>query len=680
MSEIYLHAVLGVCLLLFLSSILYLVSKRIKSIPFTVLLVITGIALSSFHFEPIETIRLSPGAVFYIYLPVLLFESAFNFNYRDFRRILVPGFLLASLGLIFSAIIVALPLWYFFDIPFAMAFMFGSVISSTDPIAVLALFKEMGVPKKLQLLVDGESFLNDATSVVMFRIMAGVTGVIPTAVSNSNMVLSGTFDFLQFLVGGVIVGAVLGIIFSYLISKIRNVGLVEITTTIIIAHIVFIAADDYLHVSGIIAVLVAGLILGNYGRSKISPKVSHNMHQMWDMLVFIVTSLVFLLIGYEIHIPDLLGNTGPILFITGALLVGRAVSVYLFGGIYNLSTKKENKIPLSWLHIANIGGLRGALPLIVILLLPDTFEHKEFFTQIVLGAIVFTLLINAMIVKPVIKFFKIDSFNKAHEVEIIITELLIVKQHLKNLEVLLHREEISEKAYKLSKKQAEKKKKELTAIIGEWITDNTKNEYYAELETSLRRFSLQTEKQTYSDLFKRGVISERVYLHLKETIVLQNECISEGQEQFSKTGIPSVPDTIKHNGSKAFEYDSRNQFRHRLGMKQYSENELRKMNFIYHKARLLGDEAVLEELEEFATDRTIPAKVINNVILFYKELIDYNRKTLADFKREYPKLAESAEKRMLKAETDGLIDRVVEELGENERISSKVLQSFKIDL
>ncbi len=413
-SHHFLEIIIGVCAVLAAASALYAVSKKVPFLPFTFLLFLAGTLLAP-PIALLEPIRLNPGMVMYLFLPILLFESAYNFEFHNFRKILVPGFWLASVGLLISAAIIALAINVFLDVPFLHALLFGCVISSTDPIAVLTIFKQLGVPRKLQLLVDGESFLNDATSVIAFRIILAVVGTGAAADFGAAEVGQSFFSFVVVLFGGAVVGVTLGYLATRLIKRLQDMAPVELTITIIMAHAVFIIADHFLKVSGIIAVLGAGVVLGNYGHDQLSKKAQADMHVLWDYLVFLTVSLVFFLVGYEIVLPDLWHDRYPILLGAAALLVGRAVSVYLVGGLYNLSVKKAKRIPLNWLHVANWGGLRGVLPLVVILSLPESFAYRELFLDLVLGAILFTLTVNALSIPALIKWLGLSESGKQPE-------------------------------------------------------------------------------------------------------------------------------------------------------------------------------------------------------------------------------------------------------------------------
>lgn len=678
--EIFLFTVLGLILALFISCILLLVFKRIKLIPFTVLLVLVGIFVRPGSFQPFDAIRISPGFVLFIILPILLFESAFNFEFKEFKKVLLPSFLFATLGLTISSIIVALPLHFFAKIDFGSSLLFGAVISSTDPIAVLAIFKDLGVPKKLQLLVDGESFLNDGTSVIFFRILVGiVTGISSSKIDTEDLFFNGIGNFIFVILGGAIFGIFMGWLFSQIIYQIKNENLIEILMTVILAISVFIIADHYLKVSGIIAVLAAGLVLGNYGRNKISPKIAHELHQVWDMLVFVSTSLIFLLIGYEIHILKFFENFKIILLVIFAVLTGRAISVYLTGFLHNLVIARKNKIPLSWLHIVNIGGVRGSLPLVMLLLIPENFEHRSLFIDLSLSVIFFTLIVNASIIKTIIKKLNIDKLSKVNKIEMKIVEALVYEKILDKLEKFKKINEIGDAIYQKHKEDLKQKmslvKNELDTLV-----DNSKNnKLHAEMEKILDRYCLNIEKSVYKSLYTRGVINEGILRRLLSSISELLDLIDEGNTHitFDNLKKSKAYDCLKIN------YDDKaaiSTIIDNIFNKNYIDQI--KKSYVFHKARIIGDQQVINDLQNFHKIGfdVFSKEIVESKITQYKKLLSHNNYTLKCIEKSFPDIAEEAEDQLFEIESDDVLYCMIKKLGEEERVSYKALKNLDLKI
>jgi CPA1 family monovalent cation:H+ antiporter len=673
-DEGFMLTILGLCIALMIGSALYLLSRQFKSIPYTVMLVIAGMILSPFHIEAIETIKLSPEMVLYIILPILLFESAFNFDFKEFRRILTPGFLLASFGLLISAFVIAIPLSLIFNFPFIVAFFFGCVISSTDPIAVLTIFKNLGVPKRLQLLVDGESFLNDATSAVMFKILLPLIGVASFTI-DANLLLNASFSFIFLLLGGAIFGAIAGYIFSIVIGRIKKAGVVEITLTIIIAHLVFILADDILKVSGIIAVLVCGLVLGNYGKSKISPEITHDMHEMWNLLVFISTSLIFLLIGYEINLGSLASNIIIIIVATFLTLVGRAVSVYPLLSLYNLFTDKKSNIPVSWMHIVNLGGLRGALPLILVLSIPEsTFYDKNLIIELVIGSILFTLIFNALIMEILIKKLGINNLNQSNVVEIMITKLFVYKRMKEEICELERIDEIDDAVCEKVNNKLIKQIESLNNEYKDYLNGSKLSQHFDELEKVLRRFFVQAEINVYYDLYKKGILSERIYNRLVESNTLQIDALEEGLDQLAFTGDSYIK---RKNGSSLLTQTFFDKILSKLDSNLNPDKNYYKNLYIYHKARVVGNEYILDEMKSILEG--LPRQIIIKLEGFYKDLLEYNHQTLNSILLKYPEFEKDIDELFINQEIVYIFEKVLEEYRETNRISVKAIQNLRVE-
>jgi CPA1 family monovalent cation:H+ antiporter len=673
--DIYLQVVLGISLSVLGASALYIFASRLKAIPYPVLLVAVGLILAPFAPEPLEAIRLNPGSVLFIFLPILLYESAYSFKLKELREIMVPGFLFASVGLVISAVVVALFFNLLFHLPFLESLLFGAVISSTDPIAVLSIFKQLGVPKRLQLLVDAESFLNDGTSVIMFRIIIAILGGGALYGFGGKEIVDSFGNFAVVLFGGLAVGVAFGYLFAHLIAPVKNVSSVEIALTIILAHLVFIVADHYLHVSGILAVLGAGVVMGNYGESKISPKVVKNMHLMWEFLVFITTSLVFLLIGYEINIVSLIRNFDLVLVLVLALFIGRSICVYGLGFLYNLFAQKRRQLPLSWLHIANWGGLRGALPLVMLLSLPDSFVYKAVFIEMVLGAILFTMLVNALSIKTLIKVLGLDKLATADKVEIKLTQVLLLQNLLKQLQRLKATGEIGEATFNKHQKQLNITLKEAEAELNNWLSDKSPEEYALEVETILLRYCLQLERSLYRSLYGKGVINENIYLRLKSNCELQVEHLNAGSEEFNLSDINVGSEILKLH-SITGRYKFAKVFSRVLG--NMAVEQKAKVIYTLHKARLLGNEKVIEELEQFALAglAVLQEKTLSRVIAKYQKLLKHNQEILAALESSYPVQTLQAEEEFYMQESTELVSNLLHKLGEDERISRTTLNNL----
>lgn len=392
--------------LLIAASLVALVTSRLR-IPYTVALVVAGFAIDLFHFPIMALFEpgagpehlLTPEIIFTLFLPALLFEAGINIHVRHLRENLAPIFLLSVAGVLVATAVTGLAVYAFVGLPLLVALLFGALISATDPISVLALFRDMGVAKRLSVVVEGESLFNDGTAVVVFQILlaALVTGHVSVA--------SGVGRFLAVAAGGAALGLVLGYVASRIHERVDDPR-IEITLTTILAYGAYLLAE-HLHVSGVIATVAAGLMVGNFGAEiGMTARTRVSLWSFWEYVAFVINSLVFLLIGIEVHVVDLLGAWKAIGLGIVAVLAGRALTVYALTPLSNLVTEK---IPLPWQHVLVWGGLHGSVSMALALSLGAEFPHRQTLLAMTFGVVAFSIIVQGLTVKPLVRALGIES-------------------------------------------------------------------------------------------------------------------------------------------------------------------------------------------------------------------------------------------------------------------------------
>ena len=390
-------------LLLIVASLIAFISFRFKA-PYTVALVFGGILIDLFHLPIVEHIResddrlLTPDIIFMVFLPGLLFEAGMNLHVRHLMRDLTPILLLAIPGVIIATLVTGFAVHWAFGLPLIAALVFGVLIAATDPISVLALFKELGAPKRLNVLVEGESLFNDGTAVVLFQILlAGV-------VSGEFDVVQGIGRFLVVALGGGALGLGLGYLVSRATERIDDPR-VEITLTTILAYGSFLLAEQ-LHVSGVIATVGAAVMIGNFGAEKgMSSRTRVALWSFWEYWAFVINSLVFLMIGIEVHVFDLLGHWQAIALAIGVVLLGRIVSVYTITPLSNIFSKP---ISFVWQHVLVWGGIHGSVSLALVLTLPLDFPYRGQILAMTFGVVAFSIVLQGLTVAPLMRRLGIE--------------------------------------------------------------------------------------------------------------------------------------------------------------------------------------------------------------------------------------------------------------------------------
>ncbi len=374
--------------------------------PYTIGLVLVGAFLGFLSykfsiFEIFQHITLSPDIILYIILPALIFDAAINIDFKMLYKNLVPITLLALPGLLISAGIVGLGVSFLTSLPFIAALVFGALISATDPVAVIALFKEIGAPKRLITLVDGESLFNDATAIVLFSIVMSAAGSSGASVS----LLLAVWKFISVLLGGVLVGGVVGVVGSFINNLEKNDMILQITISLIVAYVSFVVSNFIFDFSGVMATLTAGIIMSSSIEKTVKRSNIETMGDFWEYFSFIANSIIFILLGLtEFNIMKVNISQSEViefLYVIPVVLAARVIGIYILVPMYNYFTRKDSKkrITNSYKAILFWGGLRGAVPVALVLAIPDSFPHLTLIIHFTLSYILFTLLIQGTTIK-----------------------------------------------------------------------------------------------------------------------------------------------------------------------------------------------------------------------------------------------------------------------------------------
>jgi CPA1 family monovalent cation:H+ antiporter len=485
--------------LLLIVSLVAIAVRRLR-VPYTVALVIVGLVLTTQ--QPLK-LDLTPELILALLVPPLVFEAAFHINLRDLRRDLPGILLLAVPGVLITTLIVGSVVSVVTPLALPVAMVFGALISATDPVAVVALFRALGAPKRLALLVEGESLFNDGTAIVLFNL------VLVTALTGAFHPVQGVVDFLRVSVGGLAVGLVFGWLVAQLIARIDDY-LIETTLTTVLAFGSYLIAER-LHVSGVLAVVAAGLINGNMGPQGMSPTTRIVLFNFWEYVAFLANSFVFLLIGLQVSIPTLVANWQAVLWAIAAVLVARVVVAYGLGWIHNRVTEP---IPWRWLHVLNWTGLRGAIALALALSLPAALgPQRDLVRVMTFGVVLFTLLVQSTTMKPLLRRLGIsgrEPIQVAYETRH--ARMMAYRAAALHLDHM-HREGfLSQHAWETLKPELLERTEQMALDVR--ALQRVHPELAAEELDSARRELLRAQRGALRSLQRDGVISEEVFATL----------------------------------------------------------------------------------------------------------------------------------------------------------------------
>ena len=358
--------------------------------PYTIALVIGGLVLGLLQL--ITPIPLSKELVLAVFLPPLLFEGALHIRASILRQRagLILG--LALGGTLLTALIVGAAAHLLLGFDLLSGLLLGVIVAPTDPVSVLATFRAAQVDEELATVVESESLFNDGIAVVLYVILLGA---LDGAALNP---LNGIGDFALVVGGGIALGLGLGYFTSRLLERLDD-PLIEVMLTVVVAFGAFLLAER-LHLSGVIAVAVTGLTVGNRGLLRTSAASRTRITLFWEIIAFLVNSIVFLLIGFELR-PDRLVHTlvsaGMIVVV---LLAARALIVY---GLSALIHWRQCNLPLNWRHVIFWGGLRGSVPVALALGLPLSLTGRHELVAIIFGVVLLSLLIQGLTIPTLIR-------------------------------------------------------------------------------------------------------------------------------------------------------------------------------------------------------------------------------------------------------------------------------------
>ncbi|WP_108672482.1 Na+/H+ antiporter [Peribacillus acanthi] len=514
MHELDLHHIfeLGLILVMIAAGITA-IAKKFRQ-PYPIALVIVGTFIGLVHIPVLEPLKefITEGEIFNfviitLFLPALLGEAALKLPFSHLKENKAPILALAFGGTLLSFIIIGFSAIWFLDFSIPAAFVLAALMSATDPVSVLSIFKSVGVNKRLATVIEGESLFNDGLAVVLFKISAFyLLTYLELGVEGAGL---GLWEFFKVISLGLIIGGALGYGFSQLTKYYDDYPL-EIIFSIILFYGSFLLAES-IHASGVIAVVVAALILGNYGaKIGMSPATKLNINNFWEVTALLANSLVFLMVGLEITVIDLTDKWWLIIVSILIVLIARSIAVYS-------SLLFIKSFPTSWKHVINWGGLKGSLSIALVLSLPRDFTGREEILIIAFSVVLFSLVVQGLSIKPLLSWLGVNKkeegyqeyeqlIARAHRFETGILEIMKVKKNLFITEAI-SKDLILQYEQELSKLQNE------TELLFQKYPDLKEKQ-----KTNLQKHSLYAQHDAIDQLLKEEIISNEVAEKEKDEI------------------------------------------------------------------------------------------------------------------------------------------------------------------
>jgi CPA1 family monovalent cation:H+ antiporter len=377
------------------ATVLGLVSKRARLLPYPVVLAMAGIAVGLLPGTQFP--RIGGSVILLAFVPGLIFEAALTLDQPELRRRVLPVGLLATAGVAITVLLIGVLTHLALGLTWASAMLLGAILAATDPIAVITLLRRVKAPGGLVAILEGESLFNDGTGVAVF---SAVLATILTGVPSFG---DGAIRFIEITVGGTAIGLAVGFLGLALLRFAQDAPL-EILATLVIAYGSYLAAD-LLHASGIVAVVVAGIVVARYG-ARIGRLHGPQLLGFWNLLAFVLNAMLFILVGAALPATVLLPVAGLVFIAFLVMLVTRAVPVY---GLLALADFRGTLIPWTWRHVTFWAGLRGALPVALALSVAGLSGVDSRVSVIAYGVVLLSLLVQGGLFTPVMRALRVES-------------------------------------------------------------------------------------------------------------------------------------------------------------------------------------------------------------------------------------------------------------------------------
>ena len=530
------------------------------------------------------------SAIFiYVFLPLLVFEAGVATDVKRTIEDAAPILVLAVVATLITAAAIGLALWPFAQVPVVACLLLGSIVATTDPAAVIAVFRDVGAPRRLTWLVEGEALLNDAAAIALFILLLGFiqAGRQPSAIT-------GLSEFTLLFAGGGVFGYVAGRLLLWSVRYVSGDRLAEATLTLAFAYLSFIAAERLFHVSGIVAVLAAALTLSALGPSRIAPENWSFLTELWEQIAFWARSLIFLLAS--ILVPRLLADVGLrdmflLTVLTAAAFGARAFALFVllpplerFGLTQRIDL--NYKLAIIW------GGLRGALTLVLALAVTEHAalprDVQRFVAVLATGFVLFTLFVNGTTLRLVIRLLGLDRLSARDEA---------LRDHI----LALSYAEACDAAREIGRAHA----------ISQTAVDRVIEPYEAKLEAAKAEQDAAARNLTEADQLAIALVSLGNQERVLTIEMLRDRVVSPGAAQLILSNAEALAEAARSDGRHGYEKASDAILAHPIGF--------RVALFLYRRLRIVR--ALAERLAERLEILLVMRIAIGRLVVFNSQQI-----------------------------------------------------------
>lgn len=378
-----------------LATVLGLVSKRARVVPYPIVLALAGVLIGLLPGNQLP--RIGGDILLVAFIPGLVFEAALTLDLAELRRRLLPVGLLVTVGVALTVVLIGTLTHVLLGFSWAAGMLIGAILASTDPIAVVTFLRRISAPAGVTAILEGESLFNDGTGVAAFSAVLG------TIVAGSPSVLDAALRFVELTVGGAAVGLAVGFA-GLALLRFADEAPLEILATVVIAYGSYLVAD-IVHASGIVAVVVAGVVVAVYG-ARLGRLHGPQLLGFWNLLAFVLNAVLFILVGAALPATNLAPVAGLVIGAFAIMLVTRAVPVY---GLLGLAALRAPRIPWPWRHMTFWAGIRGALAVVLALSVAATPGIDGRVSLVAYGVVLLSLLVQGGLIVPVTRILRVEA-------------------------------------------------------------------------------------------------------------------------------------------------------------------------------------------------------------------------------------------------------------------------------
>ncbi|MGJ7097438.1 cation:proton antiporter [Vibrio hannami] len=629
-SETFIPVIFAIMAFMVISITAFLAAK-IARIPFPIMLVFSGVILSQ---TPIPSginlflsAEVAQQTIIFVLLPILIFDAAYRFDVSKFAANWVPIVLMAFPGVLFSMLVITCSLIFLAGLTPEVALLLGIILSATDPSATIAIFKELGAPKDLVTIVEGESLLNDATVIALYKVAAVVLAVNLTPYE---MALTSSWKILWLFGAGAISGWIAGNLLIWLMRTLPDEPYIEISISLIIAVGCFVAIEEYMGASGIVALTVCGLVLSQNTPLPISNNSSHYLENFWTYLSDVSKAFVFILVGMWLDISLIASHWLSSLLAVICMLLARSILVYGVLPFFGQLRQHSYLLPKAYQHICLWGGLRGAVTLaLAMLAITHTavlnLEQKETLLAIAMGAVAFIIIIQGLTLSPLARYLTLDDISLDNQItkkELLLSAMSASKHALSQfIQTPLSSSGAPQELMLSLKSCLSEEQKQLEHLYSEQVGT----------------------EGLYRRLIMRGLSIEAGYLY----ILYEQGIISSEIYQFQRESFDRQMDAARHKYRQPKSLLIAGYWKSKL----FGHPGSRKQGIVFQYevswARLLTSEFALTELESLLAEQPVNKLFTDQVFSIWRSWHQQSEAMIRRLEKEHPVLTAQAQRRWL---------------------------------